>query len=607
MSKSLKSILPFLLCFVLVLAGCGGESADDPIKSAAYYPQTGNPADTPAGEEGGGPLASICAVPYDSVASIKLNIKETEENLTPVSNGDLVGAGEKTLCIDVSPRYDGERVFVSDGGRYVEEAFLNKDDLYECKFTFDADNYNAHPLLIQAIYKNGLASKKKYVLATNTEFKAGDGQLVKNGLGITVGKDLLAGLGGSIESLIGEAMGIEATVNEFKPADNASNAGKEGVLYLDIDGLLTGDMVINDTTPEGDRKLYISFEDDQLLGGGFIGWAAGIFLSLTGNEITLSMSALSMDLGDLLGGLGGEEGDDDLLGSILGGLELDKLLFINAFGRPEDTTPAYAALGAGLYVAEGEDVLKDSEGNNIFPEVIEDEANGKMSIEPIIPAGDFNMGVGLSKYNLNQVLEGIATGLKVPLPAASLPIPLAIPARAPGTSQVLEITLNPKGLTIDMDSETGARMDITDMRMEYIEEGNVKWQLSLDIALNLGIGVSSDEEGGLFLDLTMEPIEGLCNAHVMKDNMGICIFDNSDFVITLFATLSEMMAEDGAEAQADAPFSVSIPLDSFLNPAIGTEKAGAIDFDDSGNCFMNLAVDSIESGALCFISSATVW
>ena len=84
------------------------------------------------------------------------------------------------------------------------------------------------------------------------------------------------------------------------------------------------------------------------------------------------MAPVALDLGDMLGDLGGGN-EDDLLGSILSSLELDKLLFVNAFGRPDDTTTTYAALGAGLYVANRENVQKDpddpGEKDYLFPSV----------------------------------------------------------------------------------------------------------------------------------------------------------------------------------------------------------------------------------------------
>ncbi len=604
MGKRLKSSLPFLLFFVLVLAGCGAvgdEAADPPIDKSIDYPSEGVISF----------LQPINADTYNDSANINLYIKNdvAEQGFTQLSNGYNVDPDTPiTLGVKVSPNIENGRVFLSDGGKYYKEAFLNDNGFYECEFIFNnIVDYKLHPLLVEVVYLNDsdepVASKEKIVLATSTDFKAGDDKLVTHGLGLTIGKDLLPNvIGALLESKLPGAI-----INELKPADNNSTIGKEGVVYVDIDGLYKGDLVFNDTTPEGKRNLYISFEDTQFLSGGFFGWIADLFINVLnsiGLPVGIPILTNSIDLGGILGNFD----DGGIMGLFLGGLELDKLLFFNLFGRPEDTDPSCSALGVGLFVAENDDEVKrDDDGYTIFPEVEEDNTKGKIDLSSIKPEGDFNFGVGLSQYNLNQVLSMLGDGLKISIPANTLPIPLCVPTLPPGHSQELEITLSSSSLVIEMpyrEDPSFARLDIMDARLEYIEDFMPQWILSLDMSLKLKIDAHSDGEGGLDLNLEMAPILDLCHTHVLKDNLGIGLFDHSNFVEMMFDMIGEMMAGEGEEVLPDQPFSILIPISKFgIKPDNTAEKAGEINYE-SGNCFMNLAVDSIDTSSFCFISSA---
>lgn len=595
--------LIFSVCLVLgvVLQGCGGDSLDNPIN-------------VPAGIDD----MSISAVSYEDVATITLGLRNNDGTLTRLVNGDVVGSGVKNLCIDVSPRRNGERVFVSDGGTRITEAVLNRNGLYECRFAFSSREYNACPLLIQVLYENGLASKKKVVLATNTRFKAGRGRLVRHGMGVVIGEDLLAGMKKSVAALFSEALETQGiVVNEFAPADNSDpESGQEGVFYTDITvpasalldvipGMgenlaeLSGPF-LERITPTLKMDLGLNDMEDEV---------RGMFFTLEDLHFRrlplplstrFSLPPVALDLRGILGSLNSA---DDFPANILAGIDLDKFLFVNVSGRPEDTTAAYAALGAGLYISEGRDV----ENSLHFPDVVEDKTHGKPELDPILPEGDFNMGMALSFYNLNQVLESVATGLIIPLEATSFPIPLAIPNRMPGTRQIIEVTPNPKGILVDLNPDGSVRMDIMDLQMEYIEGIDAKWQMSLDLVLKLGLDLRADARGGLSLAVTMQPVETRCHTHVMKDNIGIGIFDKSDFIMTMFKTLSGMTSGNGDKVQETAAISMEIPLDSYVKPRLDAETAGNITLDETGNCYMRFAADRIETGDLCFISHAAQW
>ena len=82
-----------------------------------------------------------------------------------------------------------DQVLVSDGGgNQIIAAYDAARNLYLCNYPVsDADRLM--PVLIQAVHPNGQASKAKYVFRT-VEF-AKSSQLIRNGLGVLVGKDIL--------------------------------------------------------------------------------------------------------------------------------------------------------------------------------------------------------------------------------------------------------------------------------------------------------------------------------------------------------------------------------------------------------------------------------
>ncbi len=646
MQKVCVILLVFLMMVSFYSCSNGGSSEDSPAQEDAYAFDN---RDVP-----------VNSASYTNTADIKLYLKkqveDAEEGTTvfePLSSGTYVGTTYQSFGIMVSPNLPGERVFVTDGGGNGVEALLKENGYYEFDYELDDLAYKAYPLLIQVIYPEGFASKKKYILSAGKDYKAEKGNLVQQGLGIIIQEQLLDGLKAGIGDLFGKALNAEGsvTVTKFAPAANTSG-DKNGIFTVNAklpaeklvsvitsddggevaencfaavlsDMLATlpnwlewilasvvgevdlkADLILNDTDAEtGERGLYIGLEDLDL--GPLLNTVAS---SMLGDGISFPMPAVSFDLGEMLGGLAGDDsGEDDLLGSLLGDLNLEKLLFLDVFGLPEQTAAEYSIIGASLYAADKDQVTNDGAGDPLFPEVAMDESQGMLNLDKIMPSGAYNMGIALSQYNLNQVLGEIVNGLEITLPAASLPIPLAIPVLDPGNDQKVVISINPAGIGIDLAYQSDpdlARLDIMDMTLEYIENGNPMWQMSLDISLKLNILVTNNMLGeeGLFLVLVMTPMEEFSNAHVMKDNLGIGPFDHSDFVPVLFETVGEMM---GLPPGGTIIFPLSLS-DFGLNPGVVEEggSIGEIKYDGEGNCFMNLVVDSIDTSGLgCFIST----
>ncbi len=597
MYQTLKHfLLAILFICVIPFYGCGGKVAEAPVVQEETIYDAG---------------MQLEPASFVNNVDIQLFVKKggTESGYTPLENGSYVGSKNKTLGISVSPIENGQRVFVSDGDVLSIEAEQGDDGYYVVDFEFNSDAYNEYPLLIQVIYPDGGAAKKKYVLETDNSVRAKPGTLVKQGFTVALGEDILDGLKGKIEEMISEELGMKLTVKKFAPADN-STGDKNGVFQLDIKNLFKGDMVLNDTDTEGTRSIDITFEDEAYLSDTFLAFLdkfVGIFMKVANQEIKLNMGAVSMDLDESLKDLSNSgEAEDDMMASVLGNLELNKLLFVNAYGMPFYTTPEFAVLGGGLYAInkdEAEIDEEDEEGNYLFPDLEIDPTNTTMNNDLLEIDQPFNMGISLSQYNLNQMLCEMLKDLKIVLPASQLPIPFVIPEVSSDIKQELAVSLNPSGINIDFEYAADnnlARLDLMDVRMTYVENDVDMWELSLDVSIGLDIVVSL-RDSEMFLYLNMTPIDEFCHSHAMMDyeNLGIVMFDHTNFVEIIFKQLTTEMG-----GQEGDPISFSMPLSGLgLNPKNVNGDVGEVGFDGQGNCMLNLAVESIDTSGLCFIET----
>ena len=77
-------------------------------------------------------------ITYDELASIKLYIAddEAEGGFRRVKDGDYVEPVKQTIRVEVSPKKSGERVFVSNGSTYSEEAVMDASGFYQGDFNF---------------------------------------------------------------------------------------------------------------------------------------------------------------------------------------------------------------------------------------------------------------------------------------------------------------------------------------------------------------------------------------------------------------------------------------------------------------------------------------
>jgi hypothetical protein len=162
--------LPYFALFLTALIGC---SSGVPPREPSIYD----------------PGAPVRAVKYYEAATITL-YHDTGSGYLQIFNGSVVAKNVMTklgVKVDGGAYADG-RVFVSDGLGYQVEA-TQEGGLYTCDYWIGSDQLLV-PILVQVIYPNGYASKEKFILRTSAG--ARDNQLIRDGMDIFVGKDILA-------------------------------------------------------------------------------------------------------------------------------------------------------------------------------------------------------------------------------------------------------------------------------------------------------------------------------------------------------------------------------------------------------------------------------
>jgi hypothetical protein len=600
MGKNRLSLVVSISFMLATLIGCGFSDNHETqlAKDESVY-QTGN---------------GVKAVNFNDAQFIELFMKDSEGTFEKVANGDYVEPGKHTLGVTVTPRkVNGsildQRVFVSDGGweYQVEAQYDEARKMYVCDFKFLAsDYYLTHPVLIQVIYPDGRASKEKYVLHTVADLAAKPGWLVDKGLGLTLSDDLLTKMKPVFSSLL---PGME--VQELSPAVNATG-GDKGILHIDL-GSLAFDLILDDTyTPQGGqetRALNIGLED--ITGGtppfdSLRQAIASAFINLFFKNLNLQgipVMAVGFNLGDLLQGLGGSDGgSEDPLAGLLTGLKIDSTLFLNLKGMPEMNDMDFAVIGGGLYAVESKYVKKDESGNLLWPTVVVDTYDTQMDLSRI-KNDSTDLGLALAQYNLNQMLPEMMKGLQLTIPAINKMVPMFTPAK-PGEDLDLTLKINPAGIAIDMINDEKnprpKRIVINDIRLTFVEVGIPQSELSMDLTLNLDVGFPPEDPKthtiSPVLTITITPVDELCFIHVMKDNLGMDMFDHSTFVPMIFSGL--------AGGGGDVKVSISLS-DLGIQPK---SNPGYVEFDEKGNCFLGLAVDNLDTSKLpiggCFITTA---
>jgi hypothetical protein len=587
-----RNFLFFVLfgLMLLLLSACsGGNHNEELAKDESFY-DTGS---------------SVKAVDFSEAQKITLYVwKQTADkkyNFVKVANGDVLTPGKHKFGIDVTQRkINGavapERVFLGDGGNdYQVEALPEMDSgYYVCEYQLaPADYFLTCPILIQVIYEDALASKEKFVVRTEEGMGAPAGMLVDKGLGISLSKHMLKQAVKVANPLIAQQIN-GVSIQDLSPA-----VGGNGIIHVDL-GSISCDVAINDLN-KNVRGLNIGLENITGGSGGNIlnTVISAILKGILGKGLDIngiSVGALGFNIPDLISGFAGpaDPNSDDPLAGILTGLKLDSVMFLNLKGLPLSTTENNAAMGGSLYAAPASSVLKDKNDSYIWPAVTEDGAETGMEMT-MLQGDNADIGLALSDYNLNQVLSALMSGFSIEIKDIQKLTDFFSPDD-PNNSMNLDVSINPGGIAIDM---TTQRVVINDVRLKLFEAGKPRTELSLDVTIKFEVGFHSDDKAS-YIDLKFSPQYDRCHIHIMKDNMKMDMFDHSAYFPLIISGFTNGLAD----------ISMSLSLtDLGIVPKVGVVP-GKVEYDNSGNCYMKMAVGDLDASklpldGLCFISTAT--
>ena len=611
MHKTKWILMVGLVIMSSIMGGCGFFAQDDHKTSLAV---------NEAVYDQGSPVP---AVGFDESQSITLAVKKVvggKNTFVPVKDGDYLDPGKYTLGITATPRTVkgeamAERVFVSDGGGdyQVEAQYDQGKKMYVADFKLiGADYFLITPILVQVIYSDGKASKAKFLVTTAKNLGAPYGSLVDRGMSVTVSKAFLGTLPAIVNPMIAQQVGSSAIkINNIYPANNATGKDQDGVVGIDVAGIKC-EIILNDMKQDSSgqisRGLYIGIED---VSGGTMsnGLEAitGVFanLFLKGLKINnIPTMALGLGLSDLTKGLMDQPGGLSIPGLALPpvdlGLALDSTLFLDIKGYPAETTSDFAVLGGALYVPDNADVTKDANGYYVWPTVTTDAYDTMIDVGMgTIKDSGTDIGVAISQYNINQMLQGLMKNLTVTVKDINKMAALFSP-KVKTDKLDLNVTINPKGMAVDFVTR---RVVANDIKLFLVESGEVNGtvaELSLDISMVFDVAFRMDG-GKLIMEMSVEPMEDRSHMHVMKDETGLDSLDHGKFIPIIFQYLA------GGQNKLTIP----LPLSDFgIIPRSGVTP-GKMVTDNFGNCFLGMAVSGIDmtklssGGAGCFIDTAT--
>jgi len=322
--------------------------------------------------------------------------------------------------------------------------------------------------------------------------------------------------------------------------------------------------------------------------------------------LTIPDSAMNLALGSLLGDmLGG--GGGGIMDDAIEGLNLkDKFLFLGLNGRPAQASDAVAALGIGILPVYDPSAVGKSEdaklpaGLTVFDTAYRFNKPAK---DLTTNGNDIALGVDFAPETLSQILAGILGNSKIEIPGADLPIPLIIIP-----SGTVTITFNPNGIAFDNRLN---RLILNDVRLEHSEGAGKLWQMSLDMTFDIHASSSIKEvtikvnnedikEEHSFLDLSLSLVAPLSHCHIIKDNMGIGLFDHGNFVETLVGVLAKEFDKNATGATINYP----LDLTGMAGMQLLKENGLQISTDNEGHCFMKMAMTQLKPS--CFIATAEV-
>ena len=454
--------------------------------------------------------------------------------------------------------YADGRVFLSDGLRYQVEAKL-ENGLYICDYFIGSDQLLV-PILVQVIYPNGYASKEKFILRTCAG--AQNNQLIRDGMDIFVGKDILA---------TAQGMKLKGyTINKMTPSRQPSRSSPQNaVIYTELSESLLNiktdfamdDGIADNTTDFVSPLLRFNFLDIPVMNLG-----------------TVAMS-LSETFGTLAFDIAGD----------MAGLNLSaKTTYLDIHGLPNATSDAFMAMDVGVFMAENASAFPSgvtlySNNDITHPRLNLTSTDVQQLFETDVPEVLAKcVGVNLSMDNLTQITKELLKG-SITFDVANFPIPTILSVvgiHVSGKDQKIRVTFNPEGIAFDFRTST-PMLILDDLRIEYIENGVPMWMMSLDMTFSLAISshietvtdpATSQTSENSSLDVHISLVPGSSRCHVMKDDQGIGLLDHSNFVESLVTALGEKLL---SSAGADLMFSINMENYGLsLSDAKATSGAG---------------------------------
>jgi hypothetical protein len=518
----------FLPCFALFLTAIIGCSSGVPPREPTIYD----------------PGAPVRAVKYDESAKITL-YQDTGDGYLKIFNGAVVA---KNVMVKLGVKvergaYTDGRVFLSNGLEYQVEA-KQENGLYTCDYFIGPDQLLV-PILVQVIYPNGYASKEKFILRTCAGPQ--DNQLIRDGMDIFVGKDILATAQGMILN--------GYTINKLSPSRQSSRSSPQNaVIYAEVSKSLLNintDFAMDDGIAD-DTTAFVS----PLLRFNFL---FGIPLMNFG---TVSMS-ISEKFGTLAFDIAGD----------MAGLDLSaKKTYLDIHGLPNATSDAFMAMDVGVFMAENASAFPSgvtlySNNDTTHPRLNLTSTDVQQLFETDDPEVLAKcVGVNLSMDNLTQITKKLLNG-SITFDVASFPIPLILSAvgiHPSDKDQKIRVIFNPEGIAFDFRTST-PMLILDDLRIEYIENGVPMWMMSLDMTFSLSISshiaMVTDFETGqksgqssLDVHLSLVP-DFYSQCHVMKDDQGIGLLDHSKVVEYLVKAMGKKLVSYTGD---DLMFSINI-------------------------------------------------
>jgi hypothetical protein len=390
------------------------------------------------------------------------------------------------------------------------------------------------PILAQVIYPNGYASKEKFILRTCAG--AQDNQLIRDGIDIFVGKDILA---------TAQSMKLKGyTINKMTPSRQSSRSSPQNaVIYAELsEGLLNintdfamDDGIADNTTDFVSPLLRFNFLFDIPV---------------------MNLGTVSMSLSETFGTLAVDIAAD------MAGLNLStKTTYLDIHGLPNATSDAFMAMDVGVFMSENAPAFPSGITLYSNNDITHPKLNlASTDVQQLFETDDPDvlakcLGVNLSMDNLTQITKELLKG-SITFDVANFPISTILSVlgiRVSSNDQKIRVTFNPEGIAFDFRTST-PMLILEDLRIEYIENDVPMWMMSFDMTFSLAISSHIESEKSS-LDVNISLVPGSSRCHVMKDNQGIGLLDHSNLVESLVKALGEKLA---SSAGADLMFSINM-------------------------------------------------